>query len=162
MLDLLLRDARLVFPRVGERRGGLGVRDGRIAGVYLDGFSPRARRTIDVGGRALLPGVFDPHIHLGVRADFDEECLTETRAALRGGITTVGCYLRERGSYVGRVEAFRDRAENRLFTDILFHLVVLDPPQIAEIPRCAERYGNPLFKFYMHAIPELPVMDAGT
>ncbi|MFQ5914110.1 MAG: dihydroorotase family protein [Nitrospinota bacterium] len=162
MLDLLFRDARLVFPRMGERHGSLGVRDGKIAGIYLDGFSPPARRTVKVGGRALLPGVIDPHIHLGVRGDsYDVECLTETRAALKGGITTVGCYLREEGSYIGRVEDFRRRAEDKIFTDLLFHLVILEPSGIPDIPLLAQRYGNPAFKFYLHGIPGLPVMDAG-
>ena len=162
MLDLLLRNARLVFPREGERTGSLGVRDGKIAGVYLNSAAPAARRTVEVGGRALLPGVIDPHIHLGVRSvSYDEECLTETRAALKGGITTVGCYLREKGSYVGKVEDFRRRAEDKIYTDLLFHLVILEPSQIPDIPLLAERYGNPAFKFYLHGIPGIPVMDAG-
>lgn len=162
MLDLLLRNARMVFPRERECHGSLGVKDGKIAGVYLDGAAPAARRTLDAGGRPLLPGVIDPHIHLGGRrASFDEECLTETRAALKGGITTVGCYLREKGSYIGRVEEFRARAEGKVFADILFHLVILEPEQIPDIPLYAARYGYPAFKFYLHAIPSLPIMDAG-
>ena len=36
MLDLLLYDAKLVFPREGQRSGSLGVKDGKIAGVFLD------------------------------------------------------------------------------------------------------------------------------
>ena len=163
MLDLLLRNAKLVFPREDVRDGAIGVKDGKIAGVHLDGGGrekPEARRTLDVAGRALLPGIIDPHIHLGVRGDrYDEECLTETRAALKGGITTVGCFLREKGSYVGKVEDFASRAESRIFTDILFHLVILEPDQIPDIPMLADRYGNPAFKFYLHGIPEIPVMD---
>ena len=96
MLDLLLYDAKLVFPREGERSGSLGVKDGKIAGVFLDREIPASRRKIDVGGRPLLPGVIDPHIHLGIRGDsYDEECLTETRAALKGGIRHRPCRARE-------------------------------------------------------------------
>ncbi|MCZ6546639.1 MAG: amidohydrolase family protein [Deltaproteobacteria bacterium] len=148
MLDLLLHDAKLVFPRTEERHGSLGVQDGKIEGIYFDGETPSARRKIDVGGRSLLPGFIDPHIHLGVRGDrYDEECLTETRAALKGGITTVGHYLREKGVYVGKVEDFAARAESKIYTDILVHLVILEPSQILDIPMLAERYGNPAFKF---------------
>lgn len=161
MLDLILHDAKLIFPREDERYGSLGVQDGKIAGIYLDRETPAARRRIDVGGRPLLPGAVDPHIHLGVRGDrYDEEILTETRAALKGGITTVGCYLREKGSYVGKVEDFAARGRSKIYTDILFHLVILEPSQIPDIPMLAERYGNPAFKFYLHGIPGLPIMDA--
>ncbi len=161
MLDLLLHDAKLVFPRTEERHGSLGVQDGKIEGIYFDGETPSARRKIDVGGRSLLPGFIDPHIHLGVRGDrYDEECLTETRAALKGGITTVGHYLREKGVYVGKVEDFAARAESKIYTDILFHLVILEPSQILDIPMLAERYGNPAFKFYLYGIPGLPLMNA--
>ena len=161
MLDLLLYDAKLVFPREGQRSGSLGVKDGKIAGVFLDREIPASRRKIDVGGRPFLPGVIDPHIHLGTRGDsYDEECLTETRAALKGGITTLGCYLREKGSYVGRVEDFAARAKSKIYTDMLFHIVILEPSQIPDIPMLAERYGNPAFKFYLHGIPGLPIMNA--
>ena len=160
MLDLLMRNALVVFPREGEREGSVGVQDGRLAGVYTRAESPSARRIMDVEGRSLLPGIFDPHIHLGVRSvGYDEECLTETRAALKGGITTVGCFLREKGSYVGKVEDFARRAEKSIFTDILFHLVILERSQIPDIPMLADRYGNPAFKFYLHGIPGLPIMD---
>ena len=116
--------------------------------------SPSARRIMDVEGRSLLPGIFDPHIHLGVRSvGYGEECLTETRAALKGGITTVGCFLREKGSYVGKVEDFARRAEKSIFTDILFHLVILERSQIPDISDAGGPLREPRFQVLSSRYP---------
>jgi adenine deaminase len=61
--DLLLTGGRVVnvFTRRTEP-AEVVVADGRIAGV---GPRPwRATRTIDLGGRAILPGLIDTHMHL--------------------------------------------------------------------------------------------------
>ena len=42
----------------------------------------------------MLPGIFDPHVHIGNERSFEEEAETETRAAVLGGVTTIGIFLR--------------------------------------------------------------------
>ena len=37
----------------------------------------------------LMPGIVDPHCHLGVKYPYPEDMRTETAAAARGGVTTV-------------------------------------------------------------------------
>lgn len=56
MLDLILTDARL--PRPAD----IGIADGRIVAVG-QGLGP-ARQIRDLGGRAVLPGLVEAHIHL--------------------------------------------------------------------------------------------------
>jgi N-acyl-D-aspartate/D-glutamate deacylase len=62
MLDLLIRDARLI-DGTGKPgySGDLGVKDGRIATIGK--ISDSAKRTIDAGGRVLAPGFVDMHTH---------------------------------------------------------------------------------------------------
>lgn len=64
--SLLIRNALILtmndaFDTV---EGGVLVRDGRIAAIGLDAEHEEAEQTIDAGGRYLLPGFVQTHIHL--------------------------------------------------------------------------------------------------
>ncbi len=65
---LVIRNAR-VFDAERARLGAASdvyVHHGRIAGVYPAGsVTQGAASVIDAGGRVLLPGLFDMHVHLG-------------------------------------------------------------------------------------------------
>ena len=50
--------------RLDVLEGGVLIRDGRIAAVGADAVRERADTTIDAGGRYLLPGFVQTHIHL--------------------------------------------------------------------------------------------------
>jgi len=83
LLDLILRDGWLIDPeRLTMRPGSLGIRNGKIAGIYGVGAGvPDAREVIDLRGAAVSPGFVDAHAHL----DGHMEC---GHRALRQGITT--------------------------------------------------------------------------
>ena len=92
-VDLLIRSATVVDVRSGtldaERsiiiRGGgiVAIGDAAIAGRY------RAARTVDAGGRFVIPGLWDMHVHFGG----GEALIAENRALLplyvAHGVTTV-------------------------------------------------------------------------
>jgi dihydroorotase len=87
MYDLVLRDGRLMCSG-GEVRGDLGVEGGRIAAI--GSISGRGRRELALGGRAVLPGVIDTHVHFRTPgATHKETWVQATRAALVGGTTSV-------------------------------------------------------------------------
>jgi allantoinase len=75
----------------GPIEGGVAVGDdGRIVAVGAEADLPPARETLDGRGRHLLPGLVDGHVHfrdpgLTHKEDFE----SGTRAAARGGVTTV-------------------------------------------------------------------------
>ena len=54
--DLLVKDCRVVKPDVVVDCG-LAIRDGSIAAVLRQGETVPARRTIDAGGRFVIPGL---------------------------------------------------------------------------------------------------------
>ena len=81
---VLLANATVVDVGSGEVRRGsvVVVRDGRIesVGTALPDAATDLRR-IDLGGRYLLPGLIDAHVHIAG--------LPAMRAALESGVTTV-------------------------------------------------------------------------
>ena len=60
--DLLLANGRFVDGR-GVVGSALTIRNGRIAGVGDARALGSAARTIDLGGRTVVPGLFDAHVH---------------------------------------------------------------------------------------------------
>lgn len=94
MVDLVIKNGVVVTPQ-GSIRGGLAVAGGKIIQISSDLTLPKADREIDVGGNFLLPGVIDPHVHLGLGATrrgedkFREDFRTETIDAAVGGVTTI-------------------------------------------------------------------------
>ena len=60
--DLLLANGRFVDGR-GVVGSALTIRNGRIVGVGDARALGSATRTIDLGGRTVVPGLFDAHVH---------------------------------------------------------------------------------------------------
>lgn len=88
MSDFAIKSKKIVTP-TGVRPGLLLVEHGRIAAV-LPEDEPVAAPLRDVGERAVLPGLIDPHVHLNEPGRGDWEGFdTGTRSALAGGLTTL-------------------------------------------------------------------------
>jgi hypothetical protein len=62
LADLLLTNGRFVDGR-GQVGSALAISDGRILGVGEPQTLGSAARTIDLGGRTVVPGLFDAHAH---------------------------------------------------------------------------------------------------
>jgi predicted amidohydrolase YtcJ len=60
--DLLLTNGRFVDGR-GVVGSALTIRNGRIAGIGDTRTLGTAARTLDLGGRTVVPGLFDAHVH---------------------------------------------------------------------------------------------------
>lgn len=159
MLDLAVVNGTLVIPGQGLLRADIGIRDGEICVIGKRQSFQNARQEVDASGRYVLPGLFDPHIHLGGRTSFEKEVLTETKSALAGGVTTLGCFLRRQESYLGCFDEYLKKAEQRLYTDIIFHLAILNEKHLEEIPLCASQLGVTSFKVYMSGRPHVASAD---
>ena len=75
--DLVLRNAKVVtFAASRARAESIAVKDGRVLAVGSDAelgpLTAAARHTADLGGRVVLPGLNDSHIH-AMRAGLDWE-----------------------------------------------------------------------------------------
>jgi len=152
-LDLIVRNGALVIPGVGQVKADVGIADGKIAALG-DHLAQTSAEIYDATGRTVLPGIFDPHIHLGNEQSYESETETETRAAILGGVTTVGIFLRSlEDSYFQHLPAFCKAMNERSYVDSVFHPQIFTEQQIEEIPGYAEQYGIRSFKFYMSGMP---------
>ena len=87
--DLYIRNGQIVTEETSFW-GGITVQDGKIAQLISGNPDITAPDTIDVQGKAILPGLIDPHVHFSEpRPDAYEGFLTGTMAAAASGITTV-------------------------------------------------------------------------
>ena len=147
--DLLVKDCRVVKPDVVVDCG-LAIRDGSIAAALRPGETVPARRTIDAGGRFVIPGLLDTHLHLGNAAQsFASDCATESRHAVTGGVTTLMPFVITRDSYVDVLGEMQRAVAAGSLVDMLFHAIIVREPQIDEIPRMAAEFGVRSFKTFM-------------
>ncbi len=151
MLDLVVRGGTLVIPGIGPVAADVGIAEGRIVALGQE-LGP-ATTTYDADGRAVLPGIVDPHVHLGNTLPFEEEAHTESRAAVMGGVTTVCVFLRRTDPYLKHLGEFRRAIDEASYVDGAFHLQIFTEEQLRELPACADEHGVRSFKFYMSGIP---------
>ncbi len=150
MLDLKIINGTLVIPGTGKVRAGVGVKDGKVVAIDAEDKLGDATRTVDAAGKYVIPGVIDPHVHLGIfTGDFGYECEHETRAALAGGVTTIGVFMGGDQSYVPALPGMIDTVNAKSSTDLFFHLSMFTPAQLDEIPQYIADFGVTSFKFYM-------------
>ena len=152
MLNIKITNGKVFIPGSGFFNLEVGIKDGKIAVLSDPGSLPEASQTIDAKGRIVMPGVIDPHIHLGIFADFAMECEHETRAALAGGVTTAGIFMGGDASYLPQLGGMIETIESKASADLFFHLSIFTEEQMAEMDACYEKFGVTSFKFYMAGV----------
>lgn len=159
--SLLIKGGNCVIPRQGVYPLDIVIRDKKIVALGKD-FSQEGCEVLDVSGKYILPGVVDPHIHLGIFAPFDTEVFTETRSAVLNGVTTLGVYLGGQDSYLPILGEIISKIKEKSVADIFIHLPIFTQEQLEEIPLYYSRFGITSFKAYMCGIPGIiPSLDEG-
>lgn len=90
-MKLLLKNGLVTDPKnnIIEKQRDVLIVDGKIAEIAKK-IETKVDETIDVAGCIVAPGFIDMHVHLREPGREDKETIaTATRAAARGGITTV-------------------------------------------------------------------------
>src|SRR5215207_8181351 len=131
-VDTIVRNARLVTP-TGIVQGGVAIRDGRIVAIGDDADLPPAHEAIDCGGKIVLPGLVDPHVHMGGQFPYEENCQTEGASAVAGGVTTILQYRLSRTSFLDDFDEIRAICAKHFFVDTAWHFILSNPKQIDEI-----------------------------
>lgn len=91
-VDLVLKGGTVVTEG-GPVQADLAVAGGVIVGLTAAGDAPQARRTVDVTGMYVLPGVIDTHSHHREPGfTHKEDIITGTSASAAGGVT-VSCAM---------------------------------------------------------------------
>lgn len=151
--DLRLRGGRVFQHGAGLQDLDVLITDGVISGLVGPGTAVAAVSEVELGGKVVLPGGIDPHVHLGkdIRVPRDpEDGERETASAVAGGITSMLVYLMSADPYE-KVFADADAAmAGNSRTDYGFHFVLGTDEQVAAIPDYVRELGVPSFKFFMN------------
>lgn len=129
-LDLIIKGGTIATAS-DTFAADVGVRDGAIVtlGTGLSG----AKEVIDAGGRLVLPGGIDSHVHIAqesgpgiVMADDFESA---TRSAALGGNTLVMPFVMQSkgGSLRQAVKEYHAKADGECHIDVSFHMIISDP-----------------------------------
>jgi allantoinase len=156
-LDLLVKNVRVVRPRrPGVERLDLGVRDGRFARIAPTIAAADAREVYDAGGRLGFPGVVDAHTHVGIYGPLAEDAVSESQAAVSGGVTTMLTYIRTGQYYLNRGGAYAEvfpevlrQSAGRYHCDYGYHVAPIAGAHVDEMEALATQHGVPSFKIFM-------------
>ena len=156
-LDLLVKNVRAVRPgRPEVDRLDLGVKDGRFAEIAPEIPAGRSAAVYDAGGRLGFPGVVDAHTHVGIYGPLADDAVSESRAAVSGGVTTMLTYFRTGQYYLNRGGAYAELfpevlrlSAGRYHCDYAYHLAPIAGAHVDEMEALAARHGVPSFKIFM-------------
>jgi len=146
--DTIIKNGKLVIPKVGIVDAAIAIKDGRVVAILEDTGGLEAQEVIDATGKHVLPGVIDPHMHWGYTASFADQCETESRSAAIGGMTSALTYTTI-PSYTD--ELFyerRDEAKRLSYIDFALQLYAISDDDIENIERAVREWGISSFKFF--------------
>jgi dihydropyrimidinase len=154
-VDLASRGG-VIATASSRNRADIGVRDGRITQI---GGNFSADRELDASDKLALPGGIDMHVHLtaatlpeGGEVRWAGDFESGTRAAVAGGITTVGniTFPRPGEGLLDLVGRTSEEAERAALIDFVLHPVLLDPSPavLDELPELAQ-CGHTSVKIFM-------------
>lgn len=156
MLDLVIKDGRVVFPGKTVCNADVGIKDGKIAklGASLDGEP--ADKVISARGKVVFPGLLDSHFHIGIYRPLDMDAKSESSSAVAGGVTTILSYFRSGRNYLNTSAPYEslfaevlDLSSHNFFCDYGYHLAPITRKHVEEIPRLISKFGVSSFKYYM-------------
>ena len=156
-LEMLIKNVRVVRPRQPQiERLDLGVADGRFVRVAPDIPVDQAVEVYDARGQLGFPGVVDAHTHVGIYGPLAEDAVSESRAAVSGGVTTMLTYFRTGQYYLNRGGSYAEffpevlrLSEGRYHCDYAYHLAPITGAHVDEMEALATRHGVPSFKIFM-------------
>jgi dihydropyrimidinase len=131
--ELLIRNGLIVNAN-GSTQGDVRVRDGVIAELGTNLAPGPGARVIDATGKLVLPGGVDPHTHLGMREGVEgsDDYSSASRAALAGGITTIGNFVTqdEKEDLLVSLTKATEEVKKQAIADILLHATIVDPSKV--------------------------------
>lgn len=156
--DLVLKNGLIVTP-AGPINGGVAIAGERIVALGADEMLGAGRREIDLRGKFVMPGLFDPHVHFGISDAFGDDAMAsdfqfDTRDCLVGGVTTIATTtLIGRDPLPGLFSRAIKCGEARSWCDFKVTCVVNTLDQVKQIPAVAKA-GGVSYKFFTGYVGE--------
>lgn len=150
--DLIFKNGDVVTPGGVLRGVAVAVNGEKIVAIGRPQDLGSAKREIDLDGKVLFPGMFDPHCHLGSGDERTYEYMAEsfakdTRDFLIGGVTSMATTtVLTRESLPDNIQKTK-KAGQHSWTDYRVTSVVLTEEHVEQIP-AAIHAGVRSFKFY--------------
>lgn len=152
-MKYLIRDGT-VYSRGQASPGDLLIEDGVVAAVGDCRGMAGGAQVVDAGGRHVLPGLIDLHVHIDDnigRYRLADTWASASRTAALAGITTLGSFITQKPDepLAAAVDRAVGRAARASFCDYLWHLTPtrFDKENWASILGYLES-GRRTFKFY--------------
>ncbi|MCK9219859.1 MAG: dihydropyrimidinase [Bacteroidales bacterium] len=139
-----------------KQKADIAIRDGKIVSCgNLDLASYSGYQILDASGKYIIPGGFDPHVHLALPTPAGNSCddfLSGSQAALSGGTTSIMDFVTPiRGQSLSDALIKRKiEAKSSLACwDLHLGISEWNPAIAAEILPCMEKFGVTSFKAYL-------------
>jgi dihydroorotase (multifunctional complex type) len=142
METLVIKNGLVVTPQ-GVIRGGLAIRNDKIVQVGADDSLPKANLEVDAKGVYVLPGLIDPHVHIGAANENGAilEFRTESISGAISGVTTMMGFVRFGNMLEHRLPIYRrckEIGKQNSFIDFKLHAYLVVEPHLEEIPGLIE------------------------
>lgn len=151
MYDLLLKNAVITTARESFP-GSVAIKNGKIAAV--GSITAAAERTVDLGGKYLIPGSLDGHVH-AMSSGMGEHPVNDyyrlSIAAAFGGVTSYLSFVETRpGMSLSESAAYYKAAMGESVIDYGVHPILTGSSNeaVEEIPKLVA-LGCPTFKMFM-------------
>jgi dihydropyrimidinase len=166
-IDTIIKNCNVV-TRGGIFSYGIGIDKGKIVLLAPDDYLPNGNNIIDAGGKYIIPGLVDPHVHLPwpPKDTFSQNIGAETKAFAAGGCTTVAHMLKGKPDVVEEIKQFDDIYSKNAYVDACLSAMVMGLDHIKQIPEAIDA-GVVAYKFFMpyrvsvQTVQGLPPMDDG-
>ena len=157
--EIVIRDGTIVTSE-GRYDADVRTRGGVIVGIGENLEAGAGARELDAAGLLVLPGVVDPHAHLGT--DFVDDFDSGSRAALAGGMTTIsnfpfpqvpvlaGAFPQVRQTLARAIDREIPLIRQQAIADVILHPVIDDPnAQQEEMATLRAATGQTSVKVFM-------------
>jgi dihydropyrimidinase len=152
---ILIKNGFVVTPDESYQ-GSLLIEAGKISKVFrLPSPSQSADEVIDAGGRMIIPGAIDPHVHFALETPggtSGDDFYTGTRAAIAGGTTSIIDFVTpERNESLSDALKKRKKVAEKSLIDWGLHMSITNwnEQTALEIKQCVEEEGISSFKLYL-------------
>lgn len=158
MSELIIRNG-LIITEIGRINADIRIVDEKISEI-AENLEASSETTQEINAESLviLPGGIDPHVHLSLPDYVSEEFRwsddfeSGSKAALAGGITTLGCISvpDKEETPLGTIERETKSINENAIADFIIHPVIFTPTDetIHEIPKLMEEGCNTI-KIFM-------------
>lgn len=158
MSELIIRNG-LIISENDRLKADIKIVDEKIAEIGQDlEVTSKSTKEINAENLVIMPGGLDPHVHLSLPDYVPEEFRwaddfeSGSKAALAGGITTLGCIsVPDRDENpLGTIERETKSINQKAIADFIIHPVIFTPTEetIHEIPKLMEKGCNTI-KIFM-------------